>query len=121
MKLLLLFALFSAGLFAQTQPNCNNRALISVTASGTTTVIPAASGLAVHVCSVSFSDSTAVNVAFFSVGTGGAAITGTYQNVSTFAYNFQGSLSTPTGLGFGINVSATTTLGGFVSYYLDKQ
>jgi hypothetical protein len=77
--------------------------------------------LAVHVCTVSFSDSTAVNVTFYSIGTSGGAISGAYQNVSTFAYNFQGALNTGTGLGFGINVHTTTTLGGFVSYYLDRQ
>ena len=63
--------------------NATGSAPITITASGTTTVIAARTNQNIHICSVNFSPSATVNVTLTTVGTGAANLTGTYQNIAT--------------------------------------
>jgi hypothetical protein len=119
LKLLLILALGSVmPSFAQVGV-CSSKANISISASGTTMLVPAAAGLNVHICDVTFSTSAAVTVTFVAINGGGNTnISGGFPTVGTFGYNYSGNLSTGVGNGFGITISTTATVGGVVTYYV---
>lgn len=86
----------------------------NVSASGLTTLLPAVTGVNYRIHSILLSGSTAVNITFET--TGGTALTGTFQNVLTFSFDFSGALHTGLGLGFAINLSAASNIGVSVTY-----
>lgn len=69
---------------------CSGQAAITVSAAGTTQIVPAVTGQQIRICHLSLSSSVAITVQLVSgtgsnCGTGTANITGTYQNVATFS------------------------------------
>jgi hypothetical protein len=118
MKTLLLFLASCAMASAAAPAACNQQAPITISASGTSTIATPTGGSALRICKITFSSSTPVNVTFYG---GASAITGTFQQVSTFAFDFEGQLTTGAGNAFGINLSATATLGGVVTFYQAAQ
>lgn len=111
----LLLSLASCAIAAAAGPPvaCNQTAAINISTSGTTTIAASHGGQAVRVCKVLLSAAAPVNITFYG---GGTAITGAFQNVSSFAFDFEGQLSTGYGNSLGLNLSSAVTLGGVVTY-----
>lgn len=134
-RTLALRALALATLLAPTQwaqqpvaSPCNQQAAISLSSSGTTTVITPAGNNVIHVCVIEFSSSASVNVTFVGVASGGNTnLSGAYQSIATYSRDFGGALTTkPAGapgsaVSFGINLSSAATVGGIVTYYQSAQ
>ena len=101
---------------------CNlSSPVVFTAASGSVQVVPLASGQTIRVCHVSVSASTATNFTL-QYGTGSAcgagtnALSGAYNNVTTLALDFNGTLRTPAAQELCINSLATITAGGIVTY-----
>jgi hypothetical protein len=117
--LLLLLASCAIAAAAGPANPCNQSAVINISSSGTTTIANAQGGAAVRVCKIVFSASSAVNITLYG---GLSAITGVFQNVSSFAFDFEGQLTTGAGNSLALNLSAPgVTLGGVVTYYQAAQ
>ena len=96
---------------------------ISLSASGTTVIIPAAAGVSVHLCLVSIAFASAVNVTLQKTTSGGAstALTGAYQLTSgnlLFEHNYNGAVLTGLGNGFSISLSSAVVGGGVVTFFI---
>jgi hypothetical protein len=66
-----------------------------------------------------FSASVAVNFKLQSVNRAGVAkdLTGPFQNVLTFCYDFEGEIATEIGSALAININTTSSVGGYVTYF----
>lgn len=118
---LIAFAVLSVSAFGQNS-QCSGNAKITITASGTTAVIPAAGTRNIHICKVTFAGGGPVNFKFIATNGGGDTDkSGVYQSVQYYAYDFTGDLSMGAGNGFGINISTVATIGGLVTYYLSAN
>lgn len=101
---------------------CKLSAPITFSASsGSVQIVGLGSGLIIRVCHVSISASAATNFTLQSgtganCGTGTAALSGAYNNVTTLALDFGGTLRTPVSTAFCINSSASITAGGIATY-----
>ena len=90
-------------------------------ASGSVQIVGLASSQIIRVCHLSISSSAATNFTI-NYGTGSACGTGTnplsgaYNNVTTLALDFFGTLRTPASQALCLNSSVSITAGGTVTY-----
>jgi len=108
--------------------NCDKSAAISISAtSGLQSIIPASAGKSVHLCNISFSNSVGVSVQIVTGTTSSTPcdtspvnMSGAYQNVLTFALDFEPRTAPvgASGSGVCINFGGTVTSGGLVTYAL---
>lgn len=110
---------------AKTDFVCDQSSVITITGSGLTQIIPATSGKAIHLCSISYSSSGLSNVTIeqgtgTNCGSGTTAVTGAYQNTSTLALDFtpRGTLTFTTGAAACLNFGTSVTSGGVAVYAL---
>ena len=104
--------------------NCNNRANIAVSASGNTQIIAAPSGVqAIRICHISISFQAMVDISFtqgtgVNCATNNFALTGTYEDVLTFAPGLgaEAALRVTGGSAFCINLGTAVTGGGVIIY-----
>ncbi|MBF6570524.1 MAG: hypothetical protein IVW54_16780 [Candidatus Binataceae bacterium] len=90
-------------------------------ASGSLQIVAASGATIVRICHISISSSAASNWTIqygtgANCGTGTAALTGAYNNVTTFALDFAGTLRTPASQALCLNSSVAVTAGGVVTY-----
>jgi len=123
---MLLFALAIAPLFAQGGGNCSDAnigsAIVTMAVSGETILIPAQAGVSVHICHISIAWTSGVNVTLEKVSSGGTytPLSGTYPNINNMSEYFGGSLVTGLGYGFSINLGASVSGGGVVTYFISR-
>lgn len=116
--ILIVFAVLNVSAFGQNSL-CSGQAPITITTSGTTTVIVADAARNIHVCKVTFALSAASDITFVATNGGGNTnISGVYKGVQTLALDFTGDLKTGLANGFGINSSAVITGGGVMTFYV---
>ena len=102
---------------------CAANGVVSLSGAGNTQIIPAVAGLTIRVCHLSLSFVSMVDFELHSgtgvnCATGDTAITGTYQDVLTFAPPFTSlsPLTVGTGLALCANLGTAVTGGGLVIY-----
>lgn len=101
---------------------CPNSATISFSAaSGSLQLVGLVSGKIIRICHISFAASVASNFTFqygtgSNCGTGTTSLSGAYNNISYFAFDFGGTLRTPASQEFCLNSSVAITGGGTVTY-----
>ena len=103
--------------------NCPNQAIVAVSASGDTQIIPASGSTQIRICHVDFSASGGSNFSFHygtgtNCGTGDTAATGVYQNVLTYSSPWEPNapLVFPAGQAVCLNFVSSVTAGGVVIY-----
>jgi hypothetical protein len=100
---------------------CTQSAPITLSGSGNTQVIGLSGSTIVRICHVSLATGTPENIKI-TQGTGSncgsstADVTGFYQNVTSIALDFGGSVRNSAGFAICINQSAAQTTGGVISY-----
>jgi len=92
-------------------------------ASGSVQIVALASSQIIRVCHLSISSSAATNFTIqygtgSACGTGTNSLSGAYNNVTTLALDFAGTLRTPASQALCIVSSASVTAGGVVTYAL---
>lgn len=103
---------------------CTQSAAISLSASGNTQVVAASGSSTVRVCHISLAMASTVDVKLVSgtgvnCGTGAADVSGVYKSVGSLALDFpsvSGGLRLPAGAALCINLGASVTGGGLVTY-----
>ena len=99
---------------------------VSVSASGSTLIIPTTAGRSVHICVLSLSFASAVGVTLQSTTSGGSDtnLSGQFQmTANNLSLNLKLDGATASGLGNGISLSLSSAVagGGIVTYYFSTN
>jgi hypothetical protein len=99
-------------------------ATIALSSSGLTQIIPATSGHKVLICSMGISFASGVNVQLetgtgSNCGTSTTALTGTLQSITAWTLDSTSSILTSSGVAVCVNLGASVTGGGYVTYAVD--
>ncbi len=95
---------------------------VTVSASGSTLIIPVTAGRSIHLCVLSVSFASAVGVTLQSTTSGGSNsnLSGQFQltvNNLSLNLNLDGATSSGLGNGISLNLSSAVSGGGIVTYY----